>query len=135
MGDEQLSGDVNRCIGEAFRQIDRTEKLLAEDHPAFAAIPKDLPRRGVVSTLEPYWASTNPFFHRLIPTSLIPTAVASSRQLERAVAVSYSKGADALQRSLFENPAIREERDDVIARNPLLEAAWHRNPLSRSRPT
>lgn len=78
MGDERLSEDVDRCIGHAYRQINRTERLIEEGHPAFAEIPKSLPRYGVVATLEPYWASTNPFFHRLIPTALIRTSIASS---------------------------------------------------------
>lgn len=139
MGDERLSEDVERCIGEAYRQIDRTERLIDGNHPAFAAIPKELPRYGVVATLEPYWASTNPFFHRLIPTSLIPTSIASSRQLERAVAIAASSGVPAsLYHSLFEAldqpPTPEDWIDDVVARNPILEAAWNRNPLSKSHP-
>jgi len=139
MGDETLSKDVERCIGAAYRQIDRTERLIDDNHSAFADIPKDLPRYGVVATLEPYWASTNPFFHRLIPTSLIPTAIASSRQIERAVAIAVSNGDPAsLQHSLFETleqpPTPEDWNDDIIARNPILEAAWHRNPLSKLHP-
>jgi hypothetical protein len=138
MGDERLSEDVERCIGEAYRQIDRTERLIEANHPAFSVIPKELPRYGVVATLEPYWASTNPFFHRLIPSSPIPTSIASSRQLERAVAIATSSGASAaLQHSLFETleaPATPDDwLDDVIVRNPILESAWNRNSLDKLR--
>jgi len=140
MGDERLSEDVDRCIGDAYRQINRTERLIEEGHPAFADIPKDVPRYGVVVTLEPYWASTNPFFHRLIPTSTIRTSIASSRQLERAVAIAYT-GAFSLQHSLIEalapiSSTEGSSDDDMIIHNPILDAAWHRNPLgARTRPS
>ena len=138
MGDERLPEDVERCIGEAYRQIDRTERLIEDNHPAFAVIPKELPRYGVVATLEPYWASTNPFFHRLIPTSPIPTSIALSRQLERAVAIANSGGvSESLQHSLFqtleEPPTPDDWLDDVVVRNPILESAWNRNSLGKVR--
>lgn len=45
MGMDRLGGDLDRAIGRAFHQIDRTARLLENRHPALRHLPEDRPAR------------------------------------------------------------------------------------------
>jgi hypothetical protein len=50
MGANKLGQDIERSLGKAYKQVARTHQLLADRHPAFAAIPADRPRIAIVAT-------------------------------------------------------------------------------------
>jgi hypothetical protein len=135
MGADQLSSDVDRCLGLARRQIERSNRLIRDRHPAFESLPGEVPRYGLTVTLEPYWATTNPYFDRLVAKPSIPSATLSSRQLEQLVAESIGRGngsklTDFLstgQTKTFE-PSESGDTSNIV-RNPILDSAWKSNPL------
>lgn len=128
-GDE----DVANKVGYAMTQIERTRQLVADEHPALAAIPKDRPMRGLVVTLEPFHFVNTDLYERILSRPSIPTIVASSYELERLVAVLHDGQPDmTLLKALTPDP------DKIVAslaqaieehpylRNPLLHEAWKR---------
>lgn len=134
MGRERLDLDIQRAVGKAFDQINRTETLLREDHPDFKSVPTDRPRLGLVVTLEPYWMANSPFVREILPDTLVPTMACSVRELEHFVALSLGgRGAAVLRDVLMDEEkrtwalgnALPPRRDE---RNPLLDAAWDRLP-------
>lgn len=89
--DAALRNDLDRTIGSAWRQIDRSATLLADlPHELVAAgVPSHLPARGLVVTLEPYHMVTSPFLDELLPPRpQTPTTVASVLDLENMVSVA-----------------------------------------------
>ena len=132
MGTNSLADDLERSIGRAFRQVARTDRLLAEEHPAFASIPKDRPRRGLVVTLEPYWAVNTPHVRRMLPhDSGEEIAVASIRSIEHFVCIARVEGPSVVSRLLMSpgdewTTIERPQPPPGVERNPLLEAAWAR---------
>ncbi len=130
-----LKSDIDRCIGRAHTQIERTNRLIDDGHSAFSVIPRSLPRRGITVTLEPYWTATNPFFDRLVTPPSIPSTVVSSRQLENMIARSFESGdISSMLRELYDvnTPSDTQQgtqSDDLQAKNPILDAAWKSNPL------
>jgi hypothetical protein len=54
IGGVTLREDLNRTIGHAFEQVERTARLIADRQEALTHIPADRPRYGLVVTLEPY---------------------------------------------------------------------------------
>jgi hypothetical protein len=135
MGADQLGSDIDRCLGLAQRQIERSNRLIRDRHSAFESLPKDLPRFGLTVTLEPYWATTNPYIDRLVAKPSIPSATLSSRQLEQLVAESIGRGngsmlTDFLSTSRTTSIEPSESGDTSnIVRNPILDSAWKSNPL------
>jgi hypothetical protein len=135
MGDEQLRTEIDRSVGRATKQIERTDRLIADGHPSFKGIPSNLTRYGLFVTLEPYWTETNPYFDRLINPSSVTSTIASSRQIERLVATSIECGdAASVLDGLFKNrtspPNVQEWlTDGLTLKNPILDRAWTSNPL------
>ncbi len=135
MGGSKLKDDIERCIGKAYGQVERTHRLLAAGHPAFASIPADRSRIGIIVTLEPYWAANSPFMAEFLTEPEIPTTVASVRALERLVDVLAAVGDPNPLIEVFGDQDrhmwnLENALPDIeTPQNPLLDAAWHRFPF------
>lgn len=132
IGANELEDSLNRCLGKAFRQIDRTDRLLAEHHPAFATIPTDRPRIAIVATLEPYWNTNGTFLRRLLPKPALPTTVAAIREVEQLVTVIEAHGGPEILAKIASDPELSAWNlaaalpTGDYPHNPILHAAWQR---------
>jgi hypothetical protein len=132
IGANDLEESLHRCLGKAFRQIDRTDHLLADHHPAFATIPTDRPRIGIVATLEPYWNTNGTFLRRFLPTPALPTTVASIREVEQLVTVIEANGGPEILAKIASDPELSAFNLGAALptgdypHNPILEVAWQR---------
>lgn len=135
MGGSKLRDDIERCIGKAYKQVKRTDQLLADGHPAFAEIPADRRRIAIIATLEPYWAANSPFIAEFLPEPTVPTTVASVRAVERLVDVLSAVGGP---QPLIEVLGDQDRRmwnvenalpDIPVEKNAILDAAWNRLPF------
>jgi hypothetical protein len=135
MGGNKLKQDIERSLGKAYRQVARTQQLLADSHPAFADIPADRPRIAIIATLEPYWVANSPFIAEFLPQPTIPTSVSSVRALERLVDVLCTVGMPEPLMTVLDDPDHRtwnlENALPELAtpKNPILDAAWNRLPF------
>lgn len=121
---------ITNVIGGAVDQLTRTEKAITDQHPAFAHIPTDRPRIGIVTTAEPYYLANSHPARQLIDTPNFPTIVASLRDIEMLVTLP----ADQLEHHLtaIANDPERSTWQLGLAlkdvqrgtRNPIHERAW-----------
>jgi hypothetical protein len=83
MGTAQGWSDLRGRLGHAYTQIAKTSDLISGGHPKFSHIPKDLPRIGLILTMEPF-----PFIDAMLMRNLIgvtasvPMRVCSINDLE-----------------------------------------------------
>ncbi|WP_433521653.1 hypothetical protein ACQPZ2_30730 [Nocardia pseudovaccinii] len=89
MGTAEAGEELARKLQKAHHQINVTDELITQRHPAFADIPTDRPRVGLVVTMEPFDAVNMPWIHQMIVTApqRIPTTIASVHDLERLVTI------------------------------------------------
>lgn len=128
--DASLGAVVARSLGKARAQIDRTAKLIHDQHPAFAHIPNDRPIVGLIVTAEPFYFGNAGILPKYGAHGDTPTQVASLRELEHFVCLEELEAVDLLQSVL----ADAEKRTWSLAsvmkdarnptKNPILEAAW-----------
>src|SRR5437016_11221185 len=93
-------------------------------NPAFADIPRDRPRVGIVTTLEPYWAANTPFIREYLGELDIPVTVASARELGHAVDVLCATGGSAALRAVLTDA----DRRNWNLQNALPELKRRGNP-------
>ena len=121
---------ITNVIGGALKQLIRSDSAIANNNPAFAHIPTDRPRIGIVVTAEPYYlANSNPA-RDLTDDPPFPTLVASLRDIEMLVTLTP----DELEQHLtaIANDPERSTWQLGIAlkgvkrghRNPVLQHAW-----------
>lgn len=79
---------IDTVIGKAKTQLGRSDKLIEEGHEAFAHIPSDRPRIGLVITAEPFYLGNSEGAKQRLEGVAIPTMTASLRELERLVTIS-----------------------------------------------
>lgn len=60
LGLDDLDQDVARTLGIAYRQLERSARLIIEGNRAFAHIPNDRPLLGFAVTLDPFWLHRDP---------------------------------------------------------------------------
>jgi len=135
LGDTALANDLERTIGKARRQIDRTAALVANEQADLlsAGVPSDLPVRGIIVTLEPYHLVQSPLIEGMLPPVATPTTVASIHDLEHMVALTTGGVAFAEQlRRIQDDPelstwsalaAVRHAWPGRTGTNAILEAA------------
>ncbi|WP_206494870.1 hypothetical protein [Microbacterium sp. KRD174] len=132
-GGASLGESIERYIGAARRQIDRTAALLHDDHPAFAHIPKDRPIVGVVTTAEPFYLADTPF-SGFTSTGVVPSMTLSLRDLEALVTLPEPLAAALVVEHAhpdglggrFGGAVFDDARE---RRNPILEEAFHHYDL------
>jgi hypothetical protein len=130
LGKPNAVDEFRRMLGHAFKQLSTTDELIANQHPKFAHIPADLPRVGLVVTMEPFEiANVKPLldFHEVEPP--IPTNVCASIDLERLVTLQ-DKGVGTFLIELLTDeskPGYRIStalKDHSLGRNIVLDEAW-----------
>jgi hypothetical protein len=126
-----------RVLGEAFGQINRTHKAIQSGTPEFAHIPTDRPVMGMVGTLDP-WYIANSLARSFLPTTDVPTIVASVRDIEHMVAVGQRGSISRVLAEIVREGDQRQTWELGVAlrdfyqpgdRNPLLQRAWERLPF------
>lgn len=124
-------------LGKAFKQINRTYRALQARVPAFDHIPADRPIVGLVATLDP-WYMANSMAREFLPTTEIPTMVASAREVEHLVGIGQRRSVSGVlgevmrpdnERRTWELDTALEAFDEATDRNPLLDEAWARLPF------
>ncbi len=138
MGLDDLSSNLEGSVGRAYRQIERTAKLIEDGHPAFAHIPTDRPIVSLFVAMEPMWMVNTPLVQDLIatPKPRVPVMTVASRELEHLIAIGLDESAGVLLLGIMQDPeritwnlgsAIRT---GSVRKNPLLEEAWDQLPWS-----
>lgn len=134
-GHSEIEEQMNRKIGHAIKQINKTHELIQSNHPDFQIIPKDNPIQGLIVTAEPFYQGNSKHVRQKLEPTQIPTTVCSLQGLEYLTALPSSSAADALIR-LATDPehynsefmeALSAVIDPDIARelaNPIIENAW-----------
>ncbi|MFE9424117.1 hypothetical protein ACFYNO_14260 [Kitasatospora sp. NPDC006697] len=139
LGAANYAKKLARTPGEAFPQIERTDRLIAEGNPAFAQIPAHLPRRGMVVTMEPFHllntAELRAGIQRTpnpVTGETIPITTASIHELEQAVTVTDT----SLSQLLLTNPlggALTLQQlfggHEFLEHNSILEEGWKAIPF------
>lgn len=132
LGPQEFGEELTRKLGKAFRQINRSAKLIEDRHQAFAHIPVDRPAFGIVVTMEPYHLINAPDFRTLLPSTTVPTAVASASELEDAV-VAVDPCLESVVVSRMGHPpaggwSLRDLIGGGAIINPILDQAWEAYP-------
>jgi hypothetical protein len=129
--------DLNKDVGKALTQIERTGQMIRDGHPAFASVDPTQEIRGIVVTAEPHYMLNSPFYRSQIPDPGFPTVILSLSELEHAVAVAHAGNPTGLLTALTAwgpdgidvDAIIRGHERSLgitVARNPLLDAAYER---------
>jgi hypothetical protein len=137
MGTAQGWIDLKGRLGRAYTQIEKTSDLVTEGHPKFSHIPKDVPRIGLVLTMEPFpFIDAGVMRDMIGVTPSVPMRVCSINDLEWLVCLpDRSVGEHLLM--LLTDPA--KEGWDVLgeefagvqfAPSAVLDQAWSAFPWS-----
>jgi hypothetical protein len=130
LGKPHALDEFRRMLGHAFKQLDTANELIANQHPQFSHIPADLPRVGLVVTMEPFEiANVKPLldFQEVEPP--IPTNVCASIDLELLVTLQ-DKGIGTFLIELLTDQTKLGYRistalkDHTLGRNSVLDQAW-----------
>lgn len=90
LGSSTAWNELATKLGHAYEQIAKTDQLIAEGHPEFSKIPQNLPRLGLIMTMEMF-----PFLDAGLIRSMfgaspsIPLRVCSSSTLEWLVRLQH----------------------------------------------
>lgn len=126
---EELDKKLGKAVG---KQITNTAKLIKDRHPAFAHIPNDRPMFGIVVTMESYHLVNTPEFRHVLPTTNVPTVVASASELEDAVVATHAGLEEAILAQIDQPPpggwSLRDLASGRDVINPILDEAWAAYP-------
>lgn len=127
-GGDSLGAVMERYLGEARKQIDRTARMILAHHPAFDLIPKDRPIIGVVTTAEQFYLAGTPF-SGFASSGTVPATTLSLRDLEHLVSLGeHDAAALVIQHAHPSGEGGRFggafDEETLRRRNPILEEAW-----------
>ncbi|GHB14941.1 hypothetical protein GCM10010330_80640 [Streptomyces tendae] len=133
LANERRVKELQRMLGRAYEQIDRTAALIASGRKEFAGVPTDRPVQGLIVTMEPFHIVNAPLQRPLLPTTTVPVTVCSISELENIVTITDTSvsrllldRADDARRSTY---ALREALSGhTHARNTVLDAGWDSYP-------
>ncbi len=136
-GTAEASAELQRMIGKGIKQLERADRLIEQQHPAFAHIPTDRPRAGLLVTMEDFHV-LNSAFHKPIFTrdSTFPISICSAGEVEHWVTVPDKTAGDVV-RTALDNPGTSGQESFAIKqellgrthrRNQLIDAAWAAGP-------
>jgi hypothetical protein len=136
LANERRVKELQRMLGHAYEQIDRTAALIASGRREFAEVPADRPVLGLIVTMEPFHIVNAPLQRPLLPATTVPVTVCSISELEDLVTITDSpvgrlllERADDAQRSTY---ALREALSGhTHAPNAVLDAGWSSYPWHR----
>lgn len=125
----RVAGLLNKAVG----QLVATSERLDSNDPAFAAIPRDRPRIGIVVTGEPFYLANSGWMRELIKEAPFPTLTASLRVVEHLCGLSLDALETDLTRIVVDperstwnlGVAISKEHQGI---SPVLENAWEAYP-------
>ena len=132
LGRDDAYDHIGNKLSKAFRQIDTTNQLIEDQHPEFRHIPNNLPRVGLIVTMEDFpIANAAPLRARLNICPSIPTSVCSSEELELLVTIT-DQGVCSFLRDFLSDPGkegwslTNDVRDPARnhSRNAVLDQAW-----------
>jgi hypothetical protein len=134
----RLVADLQRGLGKAFEQINRSAASIKEGHPDFAHLPRRERLAGLVVTLEPYFVAHTPDIRDFVGQDPgIPTIVSAAREVEHLVAVGQETAVGPVLDAIFVAPRSAEGVfaqlgqtivDHPAGDNPMLERAWASYP-------
>lgn len=120
-------------LSKAYAQVERASARIEERHSAFLEIPNDLPRLGLIVTMESFpFVNTPEVRSRIEGTSTVPTIVCSSQELELLVTLRAEEIDSFLLEFLtrqekdgfdLHNELIKRDHDG-FCRNTVMDAAW-----------
>jgi len=127
-GGNSLVTVMERYLGTARSQIDKTARLIREYHPAFDLIPKDRPVAGVVTTAEQFYLADTPF-SGFASSAEVPATTLSLRDLEFLVGLPEAQAVSlVLDYAHLQGEGGRFggafSEDVMKRRNPILKEAW-----------
>jgi hypothetical protein len=129
LGTPAAMDDLKKKLGRAYEQLNNTDDLIAKAHPDFAHIPDNLPRRGLIVTLESFAiANAKPITDLHIKPN-IPTSVCSSLDIELLVTLQGQSVGEFFD-EFMADPAMAGANlyaglmKKDIARNDVLDQAW-----------
>lgn len=137
LGTPEAAGAVLVKLGKAFKQIDVTAQLIADNAPVLAAVPTGRPVLGLAVTLEPFHIANVGF--DLFPVTRTPVTVADVTEIENLATITgispgrllLDRAADDV-RSTWSLDTAFEGR--TRGRNPVLDEAWDSYQLGTGRP-
>lgn len=88
-GAPEAQAELRRMLGRGVTQLERADGLIDQHHPAFAHIPRNRPRVGLLVTLEDFHVLNSEFHRPLLDrqSSDLPIGVASAGEIEHWVTV------------------------------------------------
>jgi len=102
LGSSGMWEALSAKLSKAYTQVEKANSCVAEGHPAFSDVPAELPRLGLVVTMESFPLVNTPEVRsRIEVKSTIPTIVCSSQELELLVTLR-SEDIDAFLAGIFE---------------------------------
>jgi hypothetical protein len=105
LGSPEAWSELTTKLSHAYKQIAATEQAIADGETAFSAIPKNLPRLGLIVTMEPFHVvNARPIRDRYAASLSIPTIVCSSESLEWVVSLK-DRDVDTYLREFLNDPA------------------------------
>ena len=131
-GDPVGLKDTERKLGDAVSQLEKTANLLANGHAAFGHIPKHLPIRGLVVTLEPFYPRET-MREGLVASEVLPIGAVSAYEIE-LVAAALTNQSDAgaqILAALTRDDGVMPTLTDVangrtFPANAILTRSWNR---------
>jgi hypothetical protein len=121
---------VTKLLGRAYKQLNVTDDLIAAQHTAFTHIPADVPRLGLIVTMEPFaLANAKPILDLIGVSPNVPTNVWASEDIEPLVTLQGSD-VGAFLSSFLTDPAKDGFRISTgvagtkLSRNGVLDQAW-----------
>lgn len=140
-GSDEASTELKRMLNKGVKQLERADRLIGEQHPAFAHIPGDRPRVGLIVTLEDFHVLNSAFHRPLLDRERpdFPIGVVSAGEIEHWVTLKdRSPGQVALgaRTAREEHPwpmgagvALKQQLyGRKHRRNPIVERAWSVGP-------
>jgi hypothetical protein len=130
LGSPAAWGELAKKLGHAYEQIETTEQLIASGQAEFSQIPPNLPRLGLIVTMEPFaFVNAPPIRQRFSASVTIPTSVCWSEELEWVLMLK-DRPIDTYLLELLTDPAkvgwdISADLAGIeLGRNAVLDKAW-----------
>jgi hypothetical protein len=132
MGTSEAWDQLATKLGTAYRQIARTDERIAEGHARFSHIPRNLPRIGLIVTLESFpFLNSGPIRSRADFVPSVPLRACSAELLEWLVCLPDRSVGEYLY-ELMNDPSregwdvLGEDQAGIeFAPNPVLDQAWN----------
>ena len=136
-GQSIIKDTLERTLGKAFKQINRTYQAIRGGVSEFSAIPTDRPFLGLVTTLDHWHFANSRLARNLLPEPAIPTLVAWVGGLEQLIATGQRSAASTILAEIIDDEerrtwdlttalAVYTEPGD---HNPILRQAWEQYPF------